>query len=182
MNRLGLMLAQISAHFVRLAADQVDGAIEEAQRLLCEKLGLDRSALWQTSTEDPDVMLITHLYQNSVGLLVTKPAEGGAQPDGDWIPAATGSSSAIRADLSGDILSMGLPAASAWRNGHCAEDRRSAGRSRPRPGELPPRRDQVHCDRPVVHVREAARLCDFRVDAREPDLARGPREAVPVCR
>ena len=85
MSRFGLMLAQISARFVRLPADQVDGAIEEVQRFLCEKLGLDRSALWQTSTEEPDVLLVTHLYQNTVGLLVLKPVDGGVQPDGDWL-------------------------------------------------------------------------------------------------
>ena len=84
MSRFGLMLAQISARFVRLPADQVDGAIEDVQRFLCEKLGLDRSALWQTSTEEPDVLLVTHLYQNTVGLLVLKPIDGGVQPDSDW--------------------------------------------------------------------------------------------------
>jgi formate hydrogenlyase transcriptional activator len=85
MNRFGLMLAQISARFVRLPADQVDGSIEEVQKFLCEKFNLDRSALWQTSTEEPDVLLVTHLYQNAVGLLVPKPEDGGAQPDGDWL-------------------------------------------------------------------------------------------------
>jgi formate hydrogenlyase transcriptional activator len=83
--RFETLLAEISAHFVRLPADRVDGAIEEAQALLCEKLGLDRSALWQWSREEPDLLLLTHLYQATDRLPVQKPAEVHANAVGEWI-------------------------------------------------------------------------------------------------
>ena len=50
-----MLLAELSARFVNLPADEVDANIEDAQRLICERLGLDRSALWQRSAQEPDL-------------------------------------------------------------------------------------------------------------------------------
>jgi PAS domain S-box-containing protein len=61
--RFETLLADISARFVNLPADQIDGEIEEAQRNVCECLGLDLSALWQWSVETPDFLTLTHLYR-----------------------------------------------------------------------------------------------------------------------
>jgi len=43
------LLAELSAHFVNLPADQLKGEIEGAQRRICELLDIDRSTLWQIS-------------------------------------------------------------------------------------------------------------------------------------
>ena len=51
--RFETLLADISARFVNLPADQIDGEIEKAQRSVCECLGLDLSSLWQLSAENP---------------------------------------------------------------------------------------------------------------------------------
>ena len=45
--RFETLLADLSARFVKLAPDALDREIEEAQRRICETLGLDRSTLGQ---------------------------------------------------------------------------------------------------------------------------------------
>jgi formate hydrogenlyase transcriptional activator len=61
------LLADISARFVNLPADQIDREIENAQRLVCEFLGLDLSALWQRSVEPSRSFILTHLYRSVEG-------------------------------------------------------------------------------------------------------------------
>jgi PAS domain S-box-containing protein len=56
------LLAELSARFINSTAEEMDEAIEEAQHLLCEKLTLDRSALFQVREEDPAKFLLTHQY------------------------------------------------------------------------------------------------------------------------
>ena len=53
-------LVDLSAGFAGLPADQVDGAIEDAQRRIVESLALDRSALFQFSPEGE--MILTHSW------------------------------------------------------------------------------------------------------------------------
>ena len=55
------MLAEISARFISLPADQLDGRIGEAQKRICETLGLDRSGLAQISAEN-NKLVITHSW------------------------------------------------------------------------------------------------------------------------
>ena len=61
--RFETLLTDISTRFVDLPADQIDGEIEDAQRRVCECLGLEMSALWQRSVETPDFVTLTHLYR-----------------------------------------------------------------------------------------------------------------------
>ena len=58
-----MLLAEISGRFVNLTADQVDSEIVDAQRRICECLGLDLSALWQWSMETPRILRLTHIYR-----------------------------------------------------------------------------------------------------------------------
>lgn len=67
------LLAELSAHFVNLPSDQIDSYIADAQRRICELLGLDRSVLWEVSDEDPGTMFLTHLHYSSSGLLPDRP-------------------------------------------------------------------------------------------------------------
>jgi len=62
-----MLLADISARFVNLPSDQIDGAIEDAQRRVCECLGLDLSALWQWSVEAPELLSMSHTYRSMQG-------------------------------------------------------------------------------------------------------------------
>ena len=48
---------------MNLPSCDVDRKIEDAQRRVCECLGLDLSALWQWSPETPSVLTLTHLYR-----------------------------------------------------------------------------------------------------------------------
>jgi len=59
------LLADVSASFVNLPADQIDGNIENAQRRICECLGIDHASLWQTSQSEPGILLLTHLYRDA---------------------------------------------------------------------------------------------------------------------
>ena len=61
--RFETLLADLSTRFVSLPADQVDREIENAQRRVCELLGMDLAALWQWSDEGPRNFTITHLYR-----------------------------------------------------------------------------------------------------------------------
>jgi GAF domain-containing protein len=61
--RFETLLTDISARFVNLPADHVDREIEDAQRAICECLGIDHSSLWQVASEDVDQLLLAHLYR-----------------------------------------------------------------------------------------------------------------------
>ena len=58
------LLTDLSVQFVSVPADQVDRKIEDAQRRVCELLGLDLSALWQWSVETPGAITLTHLVSS----------------------------------------------------------------------------------------------------------------------
>jgi len=73
--RFETLLTDISARFVNLPADQIDGEIEEAQRRVCECLGLDLSALWQWSVETPGLITLTHLYRPLGGPPLPEPMD-----------------------------------------------------------------------------------------------------------
>jgi hypothetical protein len=60
--RFETLLADLSAHFVNLPAEQVDAAIENAQRRVCECLDLDMCTLWQISPDHPGSMFLTHRH------------------------------------------------------------------------------------------------------------------------
>ena len=59
--RFEALLADLSARFVHVSADQVDRMIEEAQRRIVQALGLDRSTLLQRSEDESD-LIITHAW------------------------------------------------------------------------------------------------------------------------
>jgi transcriptional regulator with GAF, ATPase, and Fis domain len=58
--RFETLLADLSARFAALSADQVDGAIEDALGRIGETLGLDRSSLFQFSADGE--MVLTHSW------------------------------------------------------------------------------------------------------------------------
>ncbi len=56
-------VAELSSRFINLPAGTVDQEIEEAQRGVCESMGLDLSALWQWTDGSPRYFKMTHLYR-----------------------------------------------------------------------------------------------------------------------
>ena len=60
--RFEMFLAELSARFVNLPTGEVDRQILDAERSLCEILGLDVAGLWQWSREAPDILSLTHLH------------------------------------------------------------------------------------------------------------------------
>ena len=60
--RFETLLSEISARFVNLPADRMDGKIEDAQRRICELLEIDRSTLFQVPEAEPGTLLLTHAH------------------------------------------------------------------------------------------------------------------------
>jgi hypothetical protein len=60
--RFETLIADLSSKFVNLPAGEVDREIMDAQRRICELLGLDVAGLWQWSNETPVVLSLTHLF------------------------------------------------------------------------------------------------------------------------
>ncbi len=58
------LLSDISGRFVNLPADQIDGEIQLTQKKICECLGIDNSALWQSSPDVPRIFELTHLHRD----------------------------------------------------------------------------------------------------------------------
>jgi hypothetical protein len=63
--RFETLVADISARFVNVPADQVDSEIEDAQRRICECLKIEHSSLWQVAPDRPGALILTHLYRDS---------------------------------------------------------------------------------------------------------------------
>ena len=79
------LLTDLLTNVINLPADQVDLAIEDAQRMICEFYGFDRSTVWQTMVGEPDVILLTHYHQPDDKQVVTKHTDQGVLPYGSWI-------------------------------------------------------------------------------------------------
>lgn len=62
--RFETLVADISARFVNVPADQVDSEIEDAQRRICESLKIEHSSLWQAVPDRPGALILTHLYRD----------------------------------------------------------------------------------------------------------------------
>ena len=54
-------LAELSARFIHLPANQIEIEIQDAQRRICEALDLDRSTLWQVPADEPGMLRLTHI-------------------------------------------------------------------------------------------------------------------------
>ncbi|HTP03803.1 MAG TPA: hypothetical protein VMM54_01440, partial [Nitrospirota bacterium] len=61
--RFEMMLVEISTGFINMPAGQLHQGIKDAQRRVCECLGLDRSTVWQISEREPGALLLTHMHQ-----------------------------------------------------------------------------------------------------------------------
>jgi PAS domain S-box-containing protein len=58
--RFETLLSEISARFINLPVDRIDSDVVDAQRRICELLGIDRSSLWQVGEGDPGALRLTH--------------------------------------------------------------------------------------------------------------------------
>ena len=63
-----MFLADLSAQFISLPSNLIDGEIKAAERRICEFLDLDQIALWQWGEENPGELKLTHLF-NGQGAL-----------------------------------------------------------------------------------------------------------------
>ena len=66
--RFETLLAEISTRFVNRSADGIDREIEDAQRRVCELLGIDLATVWQWLPDSaPGVVTLTHFYRAKEG-------------------------------------------------------------------------------------------------------------------
>jgi PAS domain S-box-containing protein len=61
--RFETLIADLSSKFVNVSAGEVNREIEDAQRQVCECLGLDLSTLWQWTADNPRYLTMTHMYR-----------------------------------------------------------------------------------------------------------------------
>jgi PAS domain S-box-containing protein len=62
--RFEMLLADVCAQFVNVAPSDVDSKIENAQHVICESLRVDHCSVWQVSKENPDLLVMTHVYRD----------------------------------------------------------------------------------------------------------------------
>jgi PAS domain S-box-containing protein len=67
------LITELSSRFINLPPDEVDGAIEDALRQVCEFLAIDSAVLWQWSAADPAAIVPTHFYPARHGPLPGEP-------------------------------------------------------------------------------------------------------------
>ena len=77
------LVSEISASFINLPTERIDEVILDTQRRVCELQGLDFSALWQLSLEDPRFLYQTHVYRPSGGPPLTEQME--AESNFPWV-------------------------------------------------------------------------------------------------
>ena len=65
--RFETLIADLSSKFVNLPPGEVDSEVMDAERRLCEVLGLDISAIWQWSAGPPGCFTLTHYYSAQDG-------------------------------------------------------------------------------------------------------------------
>jgi PAS domain S-box-containing protein len=82
--RFETLLADLSAHFVSVPADQTDHEIENAQRRICECLSIDQCSLWQSLPSDPEILLLTHLYRTHESELPPPPQRMKGEESFPW--------------------------------------------------------------------------------------------------
>ena len=56
------LISDLSSRFINLPPGEVDRAIEDALRRVCELLGIDLAVLWQWAVANPGVITPTHTY------------------------------------------------------------------------------------------------------------------------
>ena len=62
--RFHKLLAEISARFVSVPASEVDIEIESALYRICEFQQIEHASVWQVASENPDVIVLTHLHRD----------------------------------------------------------------------------------------------------------------------
>lgn len=81
--RFETLLAEISARFVNLPAGRIDAEIEDAQKLICQCLGLDMATLWQWTDDTPRFLILTHVHTPPEGPF--RPERIDAQEAFPWV-------------------------------------------------------------------------------------------------
>lgn len=135
----------LSTSFVALPADQVDGAIEDAQRRIVETLALDRCSLFQYTAEGE--MVLTHTWGSSRVPAVSPP------------------------DLCNGALSVVNREDDEGRSRTVLERQRAAARGRPRRGNHSEVRAEVECHLSAGCRRESVRWAGVWYVARGAALA-----------
>jgi PAS domain S-box-containing protein len=63
------LISDLSSRFINLPPEELDAAIEDVQRRVCEVLGVDLSALWEGTVDAPGGFVLTCFYASQEELL-----------------------------------------------------------------------------------------------------------------
>jgi PAS domain S-box-containing protein len=63
------LISDLSSRFINLPPEELDAAIEDVQRRVCEVLGVDLSALWEGTVDTPGGLVLTCFYASQEELL-----------------------------------------------------------------------------------------------------------------
>jgi PAS domain S-box-containing protein len=74
--RFERLLADLSAQFINQPADRISAVVEDAQRRVCECLGLDACAIWQWENGTSCTFVLTHLHRPGGGPPIPERADG----------------------------------------------------------------------------------------------------------
>jgi len=69
------LIADLSARFINVPADQVGAEIQNAQRRIVEALDLDRSSLWQADEREPGGFWLTSVYEPGRPIIERAPSK-----------------------------------------------------------------------------------------------------------
>lgn len=61
------ILERLSRTFVNIPPENVNGAIDEAMKLTCDRLGIDFGVLWEWTADEPRFLTVTHFYRPAGG-------------------------------------------------------------------------------------------------------------------
>src|SRR5438045_1795851 len=96
-TRFDSLMCEISTRFISIPADQVDRAIENAQRIFCVGCGLDRSTLWQPVQGQPGSVCLTHFCTPNDHPTVTAVPDPRMLNSSDWVLKSPGTPSLYKA-------------------------------------------------------------------------------------
>src|SRR5512136_2614449 len=78
-----LLIADLSARFLNVPADQVDTEIRDAQRRVVDAFDLDRSSLWKADARQPGALRLTSVYE--AGRQIIERASAKLVSSQDWM-------------------------------------------------------------------------------------------------
>src|SRR5512135_2291702 len=70
-----MLIADLSARFAHVPANQIEAEIRDGQRRVVEALDLDRSSLWEVDERKPGALWLTSVYEADRKIIERAPSK-----------------------------------------------------------------------------------------------------------